>query len=488
MDQDIEQRLAGLLGDWSRTSAPLYRALADGLAAAIRRGDLEAGLRLPAERVLAKELAVSRGTVVAAYQELRDEGLIESRRGSGTRVAVGAAASGDLRPLERALGKNQLMRRYMEERSTDVIDLALGSLPALPAVSDALQAAASSGLELMARTGYEVRGLPELREAIAAHYTERGLPTTADGVLVTSGAQQALALIVALLVGRGESVVVDDVSYPNLLDLVTLNGARHAPITPDDDGPVPARLLEAARTTGARVAYMVPTHHNPLGTVVPNRRRAAIARLARDEDLHVVDDETIAELPITGDVPAPLAAFAPDAPIITVGSLSKLVWGGLRVGWVRADTDTVARLARFRAVADLGSSLPTQAAAVWLFDAGIERCVAERRAMLAEQLAVAEGLLHEALPDWTWQTPRGGPSLWVRLPRPGANAFAQLATRHGVQVLPESALEARPGADQHLRVIFARDRDTMEAGVARLAEAWSAFRQADAEHYELARV
>ena len=92
------------------------------------------GLRLPAERVLAKELAVSRGTVVAAYQELRDEGLIESRRGSGTRVAVGAAASGDLRPLERALGKNQLMRRYMEERSTDVIDLALGSLPALPAV------------------------------------------------------------------------------------------------------------------------------------------------------------------------------------------------------------------------------------------------------------------------------------------------------------------------------------------------------------------
>ena len=101
---------------------------------------------------------------------------------------------------------------------------------------------------------------------------------------------------------------------------------------------------------------------------------------------------------------------------------------------------------------------------------------------------MAEGLLHEALPDWTWQTPRGGPSLWVRLPRPGANAFAQLATRHGVQVLPESALEARPGADQHLRVVFAREPGHVEAAVARLAEAWAAFRRSPVDELELARV
>ena len=257
-----------------------------------------------------------------------------------------------------------------------------------------------------------MRGLPELREAIAVRFTE---PRPADerrtSVLVTSGAQQALALVIALLVGRGEGVIVDDVSYPNLLDLVTLNGARHAPITPDEDGPVPARMRDAAQATGARLAYLVPTHHNPLGTVVPDRRRAALARLAQDEGLMAIDDETVAELPITGEVPAPLAAFGPKAPIITVGSLSKLVWGGLRVGWVRADTDTVARLSRFRAVADLGSPAA---------DAGGRRVAVRRghgplrrrppHAARPQQLAFAEeAARRSALPDWTWRRRDGGP-------------------------------------------------------------------------------
>jgi DNA-binding transcriptional MocR family regulator len=490
LDQGSLSAVAAAVGDWSRPGVPLYRALADALAHAVRRGDLEVGFRLPAERVLAQDLAVSRGTVVAAYQELRDLGLVESRRGSGTRIASGALAGEAVRPAERALGKNQLMRRYMEPRPTDVVDLALGSPPALPVVHHVLRTAALAlDYETILRhTGYEVRGIRELREAIAARYTRRGLPTAADEVIVTGGAQQALALLVALLTGRGEGVIVDDATYPNLLDLVTLAGARHVPVTQDDDGPVPARLRAAAAQTGARVAYLVPTHHNPYGTVVPDRRRAALARLAQEDGLCLIDDETIAELPVEGAVPRPLGAFAPDAPIATVGSLSKLVWGGLRIGWVRADADTIARLARFRAVADLGPPVPTQLAAVALFDAGLDQCVEDRRIQLTAQLGTAEELLHARLPEWEWQRPRGGPSLWIRLPRPGANAFTQLAARHGVTVLPESALESRPGQDQHLRVVYARDPAVMEQGVERLASAWAAFRRAPAEAFPLARV
>jgi DNA-binding transcriptional MocR family regulator len=488
LDQNNDRAFAALLGDWGQPGAPLYRALAEALADAIRRGDLETGLRLPAERVLAGELAVSRGTVVAAYQELRDEGLIESRRGSGTRVAPPVAANAMVRPAERALGRNQLMRRYMDERPDDVVDMALGSLTALPQVEDAMRAATVDARALMGHTGYEVRGMRVLREAIAERFTSRGLPTSVDEVLVTSGAQQALALAVSLLAGRGDGVIVDDVSYPNLLDLVTLAGARHVPVTPDEDGPVPARIREAAQASGARLAYLVPTHHNPCGTVVPDRRRAALARLAQDEGLWLIDDETVAELPIAGAVPRPLAAFGPQAPIVTVGSLSKLVWGGLRIGWVRADADTIARLSRFRAVYDLGSPVITQAAAHGLFEAGLDLCVEARRTQLVRQLAVAEEAFAERLPDWTWRTPDGGPSLWVRLPRPGANAFAQLAARHGVLVLPESALESRPGPDQHLRIVYARDPEHVELAVERLARAWAAFRRSPVDELELARV
>jgi DNA-binding transcriptional MocR family regulator len=380
------------------------------------------------------------------------------------------------------------MRRYIDAGDEAVIDLAMATPPALPIVSQALAAAASAGDELRDGMGYEVRGLRALREAIAARYTLRGLPTGADEVLVTGGAQQGLALLVTLLAGRGEGVVVDDVTYPNALDLVTLAGARHVPVTPDEDGPVPARIRAAAAETGARVAYLVPTHHNPCGTVVPDRRRAELARLAREDGLSLIDDETIAELPIDGPVPRPLAAFAPDAPIATVGSLSKLVWGGLRIGWVRADADTVARLVRFRAVADLGSPVPTQAAAIALFDAGLDLCIEERREQLREWLAIAEDRIADLLPEWEWQTPRGGAVLWVRLPRPGANAFAQLAARHGVLVLPESALESRPGSDQHLRIVFARERELLEEGIGRLAAAWTAFRGAPGGAFPLARV
>jgi DNA-binding transcriptional MocR family regulator len=259
-------------------------------------------------------------------------------------------------------------------------------------------------------------------------------------------------------------------------------------VTPDADGPVPARIRAAAAETGARVAYLVPTHHNPCGTVVPDRRRAELARLAGEDGLSLIDDETIAELPIDGPVPRPLAAFAAGAPIATVGSLSKLVWGGLRIGWVRADADTVARLVRFRAVADLGSPVPTQAAAIALFDAGLDLCIEERREQLRAWLAIAEERISELLPEWEWQTPRGGAVLWVRLPRPGADAFAQLAARHGVLVLPESALESRPGSDQHLRIVFARERELLEEGIDRLASAWTAFRGAPGGAFPLARV
>jgi DNA-binding transcriptional MocR family regulator len=187
-------------------------------------------------------------------------------------------------------------------------------------------------------------------------------------------------------------------------------------------------------------------------------------------------------------VPPPLAAFGPKAPIVTVGSLSKLVWGGLRIGWVRADADTIARLSRFKAVSDLGSPVTTQAAAVALLESGLDHCVEARRVQLAQQLAFAEQAFAERLPDWSWRTPDGGPSLWVRLPRPGADAFAQLAARHGVLVLPESALEARPGPDLHLRVVYAREPELVELAVDRLAQAWAAFRRTPVHALELARV
>jgi DNA-binding transcriptional MocR family regulator len=456
---------------------PLYRRLADALVAAVDRGDAWPGTLLPPERTLAERLGVSRSTVVAAYGRLQEAGIVERRQGSGTRIAAaagGRASSAREAELVETLHRNVLFRGVIEGTGGSV-DFLGAHLAATTHLSPQLIAAAGEELgSTLGHHGYFPHGYPPLQQAIADHLTAKGVPTSARQVLVTNGAQQAISLAMAFLVQRGDPVAIENPSYPGAIDAATAVGAQILPIPVGIDGTRIASLADILARHAPRLVYINPTFHNPTGTVMPDAARAEVARLVARHDVVLIDDGAVDELAAGEEPPPPIAHHAPDALILTVGTMSKLFWGGLRVGWVRAPVSLLSRLTGFKAMLDLGSSLPGQVLATHLL-AGIDDVRGERRPMVAANFRLLGSLLSEQLPSWSWSTPKGGLSLWVRLPVGSGREFAAEAQRHGVAILPGSTTSSDLSFDGYLRLTIARPPEVLTDGVRRLAAAWAAY-------------
>ncbi|HEV3365588.1 MAG TPA: PLP-dependent aminotransferase family protein, partial [Acidimicrobiia bacterium] len=226
-----------LLNDWSAGRGPLHQKLAAALERAIRSGELPGGERLPSERSLAERLVVSRSTVVAAYAALVRAGMAESRHGSGTYVAPPRRPSG-LTGGDPARPTTPLFQRLLAgEGPSDVISFASATVP-LPAIlREAMEATVNEGLSrLTAMPGHQPLGLRSLREAVAEMLSRRGVPSTAEQILITTGAHQALNLCAALLVRPGDWVAVEDPTYPGCIDAFAAAGGRLAPLDVDEEG------------------------------------------------------------------------------------------------------------------------------------------------------------------------------------------------------------------------------------------------------------
>ncbi|MFD7910816.1 PLP-dependent aminotransferase family protein [Streptomyces sp. NPDC059752] len=467
LDAVVGGRLAG--------SGPLYRRLAAALRGAVRTGDLAPGDRLPAERPLAAALGVSRATVVAAYDELRGAGAVDSRRGSGTRVA--RLPGGALRPVDGRVrgGTSAALVQRLVDGPDGMISLSVAAEGAAPEVREALAALLADGLDpLLAETGYHPSGLPELRAAVAARYTAGGLPTRPGQILVTTGATQALALVAQLYVRRGSAVVVETPSWPGCLDALLAAGARPRRVPLDEDGIQPRGF--SAALPAAALAHVTPTFHNPTGILMSVGRRERIAELAARAGVPLLEDLAYDTRLWDGPEPGPVAGYAPPgAEVLSVGSLAKSVWGGLRIGWLRGPGPVVERLARLKARADLGSPLLDQALAVRLLPR-VDALRAERAAVLRTRLAGLEAALARELPGWTWQRPAGGAALWIRLPAPaGAAVFSQVALRHGVELVPGAATDPSGDHDAYVRLPFTLPEPRLVELVARLSRAWAAY-------------
>ncbi len=463
------------LAGWSLRPGPLHRRLAEALRGAIDRGEIVPGTRLPAERALARMLAVSRGTVVAAYAALRREGIVESRQGSGTYVVRrGEADRRPAGPLPAGRIRRSLGVAALVAGADGAIDLTAATVPADGLLSDEVVAAALADPQVARGNGYAPLGITSLRRAIAAHLSSEGLATAEEQVLVTSGAQQAIGLVASLLCGRGDHVAIESPSFPGAIDVLAGLGARAVPIPVGQGGARVDVLREAALDLPLRLVYLIPTYQNPTGTVLPEDARREVARLAGDLDLPVIDDRTTAELVVEGTPPPPIGAFAPDAPVLTIGSMSKLFWGGLRIGWVRASEPLVARLAQLKVVADLSSSAVSQALAAVLLPRA-SKVRAMRRRQIAAASSLLARLLGEQLPDWSWTMPSGGLTLWAKLPRGDAEELAQVALRHGVVVLPGPTASPEYEHRDFVRLPLLREPEVLEEGIGRLAAAWRSY-------------
>jgi len=456
-------RLAVVLGAWQR-SGPAYTALADALRAAVLSGAVPLSTRLPSERELAESLGVSRTTTTATYDLLRDEGYLVSRRGSGTVTTLPAG------PGARAEG-----RTWTETDGDDVVDLSIAAPSAPSALHGAYLAALDALPRYLTGTGYAPLGLPVLRAAIADWYTGRGTLTTPDQVLVTTGAQQAIHLLVAAHASPGDRVVVEHPTYPHAIDVARRAGARPVPVPSGAEG-LDVDLLESTvRQVAPRLVYLIPDHRNPTGTSLDLEQRERVRAIARRNRTVVVGDEVLTELTIDGAAPAPFTGDGgASGLVVSIGSASKAFWGGLRVGWVRAHPDLVARLAAVRGNVDIGTALLEQLVATELL-ARADDLLPRRREVLRERRDLLVGLLGQRLPSWRVPVPAGGLSLWADLGAPVSSALAAVSLRHGVRLVPGPAFGVDGSFERHLRLPFSETPEALTRAVGGLADAWASL-------------
>ena len=455
--------LTSLLPDLGTLPGPRYLALAASVTGLLLDGRLTAGTRLPSERELAGALAVSRSTATAAYLRLADDGVLSRRRGSGSYLT--------LPPGTRVTSPSGRLHRPNDGA---VLDLSIAALAAPAGLLEqaALRAVARLG-GFTDAPGYQPYGITELRELVAARFTDRGVPTDASQILITNGAQHALDLMLRAHVVGGTAVLVDVPTYPGALDAIRAQGGRvvGVPLAADGGWDVTG-LRTTLQQVAPRLAYLIPDFHNPTGRLIGEGAREAVLTAARRAGTTVVVDETFLELDLRddpGELPRPMAAIADS--VVTVGSLSKTVWGGLRVGWLRADEDLVSQLAVLRARSDMSGSVLDQLLACELL-IDLAPIVALRRAEFRAKHRVLLAELARRLPSWRAHPADGGLFVWAELDAPDATGLTHLLEQRGVLLAPGARFAVDGGLERFLRIPFALPEPDLVDAVDRIAIAW----------------
>ncbi|MFE0473987.1 PLP-dependent aminotransferase family protein [Streptomyces sp. NPDC058947] len=318
-------------------------------------------------------------------------------------------------------------------------------------------------------------GDPALRAALAARTTARGLPTGPDDLLVTTGSQQALSLLATALLEPGDTVLVENPCYLAALQAFGFAGARIVPVPGDEHGLDPEALEELVVRERPKLLYTVPTFQNPTGRTLPADRRAAVAAVAARRGLWIVEDDPYGELRYEGER-LPWIASRPGAEDRTVllGSFSKVMAPGLRLGWLRAPAELRRACAVAKQAADLHTPTVNQlAAARYLadhdLDAHVRRVAGVYRARRDAMLAGLAGALPEGS---AWERPEGGMFLWARLPEPyDTTALLPRVVRHDVAYVPGAPFHAGRPDRRTLRLCFVTQTpEEIGEGLRRLGE------------------
>ncbi len=456
LDPDL---LVRELGNWrtSSKSGPTYQALADGLRMLIVDGRLPVGSRLPSERALADVLRVSRTTVTAAYTELNESGYLHARRGARSTVALPHT------PIS------------APSDTPATINLASAALAApASAVQEAFTEAAQEAASYLHETGHDMRGVLTFRTAIAERYCARGLPTTPDQIMVTSGAQHAIALILATYVQPGDRVLVEQPTYHGALSAIATAGARPVPVAMTREGWELDAVHAAVRQLAPTLAYFVPDNHNPTGFSMPPADRKRICDIVAETRTRTVVDETLTDVWLDTPMPPPVAASMSSRTdlLITIGSMSKSFWGGMRIGWIRAEPSVLATIRAIRPSIDLGTSVIEQLAAARLLTLRADDVLPERREILKGRRTLLLKLLEQHLPEWRPLPGTGGMSLWVQLPAPVSSAMCASASRLGVELPPGPRFGVDGTLERFVRIPFALPENELTEAIELLGRAW----------------
>lgn len=431
-------------------------ALADHIRALILDGRLTVGERLPSERALALELRRSRSTITRVYGLLEADDYVTRLHGGSTRVTLPHGLTGPGGDADDAS-----------------IDLSIASMDSTPGLYDATVRSLPRLAALRGTSGYSLRGLPELREAVAQRFRERGAPTSADEIIITSGALNGVNLILTAIGRRGERALVEQPTFPHALEALHRHGYRLLPTPVDVEGWDTRHLNETLLSSRPHVAYLIPDFHNPTGATLPDEERSRIVTTARNVGTHLIVDETTTELDIDrGWAPTPMGASGPN--VITVGSMSKIAWGGMRIGWIRAEHSVIARLLAVRPSFELGTALLEQCIAVELLSDMPALTSHVRRRLHAGRGAVEDGVT--GIPGFRMPSTPGGLSAWVDIGAPVSTALSLAARDRGLVLPPGPRFTTGGVLERRLRIPITLPPDRTAEAMRRLSLAWGDVR------------
>ena len=470
-------------------SEPLFLQLSEALQQDIRCGRLRPGTRLPGSRSLAEALGIHRNTVLAGYGELIAQGWLHTRPAGGTFV------SRDLPPGPMRVPRERLRTRLsvapgfslgppvpsarVPDFPPDVLVLAKGApdvrrMPAAELSRAYRRALARHGRALL---GYgDPRGHPRLRAALAEMLAStRALPASEETVFVTRGSQMALDLIARALLGPGDVVAVEGLGHPGAWAALRLTGASLVPVPVDAHGVNVAALASLAEQRPLRAIYLTPHHQFPTTSVLPAARRMALLELARKHRTVVIEDDYDHEFHYDGRPVLPLASSDEAGVVIYVGTLSKVLAPGLRIGYLVAPGGVIARITELRVSTNLQGDQAHECAVAELFEDGdlVRHVRRMRRMYRSRRDALVEALRKHLGPVVHVTPPAGGMALWARIdPGVDLDQWSERGVEHGVGFLPGRRYAFDGGPVHAIRLGFTPlDEQELDEAARRMAAA-----------------
>ncbi|MFP5115266.1 PLP-dependent aminotransferase family protein [Bacillaceae bacterium C204] len=472
--------------DWKPNKSspvPLHKQITDFIKEKISNGEWTIGYRLPPQRTLAKALGVNRSTVVTAFDELIAEGLIEGKSGSGTRVVNNTWNLLATTPppdwssyVNFGIHKPNLptiQEINQAEFTSNIIRLGTGELSPdlIPSISMKKVFNELSNRDIS--YGYEEpKGLLPLREQIATYLNTIGISASPSSILIVSGALQALHLISVGLLHKGSTVLTEKPSYLHSLNVFQSAGMRLVGIPMDKEGIQANHIPKYKKQHSAALLYTIPSFHNPTGTLMTVERRNQLFNICQQEQLPLIEDDVYRELWFDEYPPQPIKAFDKNGLVLYLGSLSKSLSPGLRIGWIVGPEPVVDHLADIKMQTDYGSSSISQWAAVEWFSSGLYyKHLNEVRKQLKIRRDFTLDILNKYFSDIAvWEKPTGGFFIWLRLlPSLSIRKLFEIALKEGILLNPGNVYDHQ--AEQYLRISYSfASLTNIENGLRRLSK------------------
>jgi GntR family transcriptional regulator, regulator for abcA and norABC len=447
--------------------APKFQQIVDFIKEKIAYGEWPTGSKIPSQRKLAKLFDVNRSTVITALEELMADGLIEGKMGIGTVVINNTWTLLATNPppdwnehIKFGLHKpsqSTVQEINQAESNTNLIQLSRGELSTEIFPLDTMKLIMKRVSEKMLAFGYEEpKGFLPLREALSVYLKTVGIHASPSSILIVSGALQALQLISIGLLHRGSNVLLEKPSYLYSLYVFQSAGMKLTGLPIDEHGLRPNAISISNKMQGRSILYTIPSFHNPTGILMSEKRRRELLEVCKKRQLPIIEDDIYRELWIDEPSPAPLKAMDRNGHVLYLGSMSKTLSPGLRIGWVVGPDPVIERLSDIKMQTDYGtSSLSQRVAAEWLTSGLYEQHLGSVR----EQLKIRRTVFLEALDFYlkdiaTWDVPKGGFFIWLKiLPELSMRDLYLKGLSEGILINPGNIYAQKSG--RYLRLSYA---------------------------------